>query len=622
MDYINDKLRISACVLLFFIMTVGWGQGAKAAGDPATLFQDASRDYVDLVRDAAKKKVRENWLKLINEYLSIAEKFPESDLAPESCARAARVCEHFSRYSGRKSDLKTSSQIYQDLARRYPKSAIADDALYNAGLLEEKLGNNEKAASLYHRILDEYAQGDMTDKAGEKLYIKPSAEKPAKKAPVEKPAQTALMEKPLEKAVQKATRGKAVEKPADKPQDGEVEVKNAETPSRVKKISHTTNEGSTRVIVELDGGATYKAFVAPEDKTLNKPVRLVIDLKGARTPKDVPTREDVDEGIVSSIRTSRHPDNTVRIVLDLKEKPSYQISRTEDPSQIIIDVGGSKAFTRQTASAQSDARDGTAPPYQKQTVKKVPKGTHSQMRKDLPSIASQLCLKVSKIVVDPGHGGKDPGAISASGVKEKDLTLEIGKLLAKRLKADGFEVYLTRTRDEFVALEERTTFANKKRADLFVSLHVNSHQNLAVSGIETYFLNLTTDTSAIEVAARENTYSDKSISDLQLILNDLMLNSKINESSRFANCVHTSVLSSATTTGYDTKNLGVRQAPFYVLLGAQMPSILIELGFLTNSTDISLLKKHSYQETLVDGVAKGINSYIMNTTYAYSWRNK
>jgi N-acetylmuramoyl-L-alanine amidase len=673
MDYINDKLRVFACVLMFFIVTMGWGLGAHAAGDAAALFQNANKDYVDLVRDAAKKKVRDNWLKVINEYLGIGDKYPDSDLAPEACSRGAKVYEHFSKYSGRKSDLEAASRVYQDLAGKYPKSALADDALYSAAQVEEKLGNSGKAESLYRRILDDYSQGDMADRAGLKLNGKPSevkaakkayqekgpspygGEKTAKKIPADKGAQTAASgragmkssgeKRPqaisgteasqqsstekvaqvaaLEREAQKAPSDKAEEKlPASSPTEGAEPMKLG-TPSRVKKISHTANDEASQVVIELDNAsATYKAFVAPEDKALKKPVRLVVDLKGARIPRGIPSSEAVDEGIITSIRASGHSDNMVRIVLDLKEKPSFQISRADDPARVVIDVGSGKALLKAPAAVQADAHEGTAPPYQAQQVKKVPRGTHAQLKKDLPSIASQLCLKVSKIVVDPGHGGKDPGAISPTGVKEKDLTLEIGKLLAKKLKEEGFEVYLTRTRDEFVALEERTTYANKKRADLFLSIHINSHQNNAVSGIETYFLNLTTDSSAIEVAARENTYSDKSMSDLQLILNDLMLNSKINESSKFANYVHTNVMTSAANTGYDGKNLGVRQAPFYVLLGAQMPSILIELGFLTNSTDITLLKKHSYQETLVDGIAKGINSYIMNTTYAYSWRNK
>ena len=591
MDYIDDKLNIFACILLLLAMMVGWGAPVRAAGDPAALFQDANRKYVDLVKDPAKKKVRDNWVRVIDAYLGVAEKYPASDLAPEACLRGAKVYEHFSRYSGKKSDLGEASRIYQNVAEKYPQSAVADDALYQAGLLEERAGNDRKAAALYRRVLDEYARVDMADKAGLKLGEKPGQGKAAEK--------------------------KVSEKAAEKPRVEEPEQKRPELPARVKKISCLDSEGGARVVVELDGPASYKTWVAPEDRAQGKPVRLVVDIEGARLAPAVQGKKDAGEGIVSSIRASGHPDDRVRVVLDLRGRPSYRTGTEDDPSRIVIDVSG-KASPKTAASP----RNAASPAYRSTPPRKVPAGTPAQAGRDLPTIATQLCLKVSRIVVDPGHGGRDPGAVSPSGVREKDLTLEIGKLLAKRLKADGFEVFLTRTRDEFVALEERTSFANRKRADLFLSLHINSHQSVSVSGIETYFLNLTTDSSAIEVAARENTFSDKSMSDLQLILNDLMLNSKINESSKFATCVHKNVLSSAANTGYEGKNLGVRQAPFYVLLGAQMPSILIELGFLTSPADMGLLKQRSHQETLVDGIAKGINSYIMNTTYAYSWRNK
>jgi N-acetylmuramoyl-L-alanine amidase len=252
--------------------------------------------------------------------------------------------------------------------------------------------------------------------------------------------------------------------------------------------------------------------------------------------------------------------------------------------------------------------------------KKVPKWSKSQMSDDVPSIAAQLSLKVSRIVVDAGHGGKDPGAKGPGGIQEKDLTLAIAKALARRLRLEGFDVYLTRDSDVFLTLEERTAFANKKRADLFVSIHINASGDTGAQGIETYFLNLTTDSSAIEVAARENATTSKSISDLQLIINDLMLNSKINESSRFANCVQKSLISSVLTNGYQGRDFGVKQAPFYVLLGAQMPSILCELGFITNNGDSSLLQSDAHQSTLIDGIAKGVNRYIMNTTYAYNRR--
>ncbi|HNY66677.1 MAG TPA: N-acetylmuramoyl-L-alanine amidase [Deltaproteobacteria bacterium] len=595
MDYIKEKLKISSCVVLVFIVSVGLSQGAKAASSAATMFQEANRAYVDLVRDASKKKIRDNWLKVIKGYMDIAEKYPDSSFAPEARAKGAMVYEHCFKYSGNKGDIRAASQIYQDLAGMYPKSSLADDSLYNAGLLEEKLGNSSKAASLYRRVIDEYAQGDMAEKAGMKLGL-PAGDKAVQKAQADKPA----------------------EKTAAKVREEEPDGKK-ETPSRIRKILHTAGEGGSRVVVEMDGIASYKAFVMPEEKKADRPVRLVIDFKGARIPDSIPSRQAVGEGIVSALRSSQHPNNVVRLVLDLKAKPVYEISKAEDPSRIIIDVSGGREPLKAAEPARADAPDQVAAAQQPPAKKPE---TPSKGKTDVPTIASQLCLKVSKIVIDPGHGGKDPGAVSPTGVREKDITLEIGKLLAKRLKTDGFEVYLTRSKDEFVALEERTTFANRKRADLFISLHINSHHNVAVKGIETYFLNLTTDSSAIEVAARENAYTDKSISDLQLILNDLMLNSKINESSKFANCVHTSVLASAHSTGYDGSNLGVKQAPFFVLLGAQMPSILIELGFITNPTDVTKLKQRAYQDSLVEGIAKGINSYIMNTTYAYSWRHK
>ena len=607
MDYINEKLRLAFCVFFFSCMVASiLGAEAYASNDGAALFQDANKSYVELSRDASKKKIRDNWVKVICEFRDIAERYPDSAFAPQACFKVGKIYEQFYRYSGKKNDILMASQAYQDFVRKYPKNDVADNALYNAGLIEENLGSHDKASVYYRRIIDEYAKGDMADQARKKL----GESIPASNA----------------KASVQAVKSEKII-PAERT-EGKVKKR-----SVVRNVRDWTAQGNTRVVIDLDRTVSYKTFVLSGEPKENKPNRLVIDLKDARVPSSIPSSRRIEDASVSGIRISQFSADKVRIVLDFKEKPYFEASAMEDPFRIIIDVGSSSASLKSasselnTASALDASSQGAASketaPYQS-TVKKVAPGSPAKVndKEDAPTIASQLSLRVSRIVIDPGHGGKDPGAISPTGVREKELTLEIGKLLAKRLKSDGFETYMTRSKDEFLTLEERTTFANKKRADLFISVHINSHQNNTVSGIETYFLNLTTDSSAIEVAARENATTQKSISDLQLIINDLMLNSKINESSKFANCVHTSVVSSAVTTGYDGKNLGVRQAPFYVLLGAQMPSILLELGFLTNSTDIGMLKRRTYQETLVDGIAKGINNYIMNTTYAYSWRNR
>jgi len=592
MDYINDKMKLTTCAFIIFVLVLGTAPCATAADNAAGLFQKANSSYVELCRDVSKKKIRENWIRVIHEFALVEEKAPDSGFAPEAAYKGAKVYEHLSRYSGKKDDAKTASRMYQDVAGKYPKSRVADKALFNSGMLEEKLGNLDKAGNLYRRIVEDYSQEETAGQARDKLKDKAfHAEIPTERSePV-----TSEDRVPFDKGVEKNKQETKPEKDS-----GDTVI--------VKKIRHWPTKDNIRIAVDVEGeAASYKTFVLPGAGT--KPYRLVMDITGAKVSQAMPSLQKVDQGFIADIRVSQNDVRKVRIVIDLKEKPFYETFTMNDPYRILIDVGNTSASINSVVSYQSK-------------VKKVPRGTHAQINEDTPSIASQLCLKVSRIVIDPGHGGKDPGAISPTGTREKDLTLEIGKLLTKKLKTEGFEVFLTRTKDVFLTLEERTVLANKKRADLFISIHINSHQNSNLSGIETYFLNLTTDASAIEVAARENAAVQRSMSDLQLILNDLMLNSKINESSKFANSVHTSVVSSALNTGYDGKNLGVKQAPFYVLLGAQMPAILLELGFLTNSTDIVMLKKHTYQETLVEGIAKGVNNYIMNTTYAYSWRSR
>ncbi len=599
MDYINEKLKFVVCALFICSVVLCQSMHAAASDDPAVLFQSANKTYADLCRDISKKKIRDNWMRVIDEFAGIADKHPDSSFAPVACYRSAKVSEHFSRYSGRKIDVQEASRAYQEAARKYPRSGIADRALYSAGLLEEKLGNRERAASLYREVLEGYAQGEMAEQAREKLKDGSPAGSLKQKADTDKPKVLA------EKRPVRTRPDRDAEKVRPESQD----IRTPDAVVLVKKISCSPGQGGFRVEIETDGTAGYTTFVLPGSRKEDRPYRLVMDIRGARISSGIPLRQDIDDGFLKGIRVSQNAGSKVRVVFDLTDKPRYEAATIDDPSRIVVDLSSTGTTPKEASSSQNP-------------VRKVPKGSITQMRDDVPSLASQLGLKVSRIVIDPGHGGKDPGAISPTGVMEKDLTLEIAKILARRLRADGFEVHLTRTRDEFLTLEERTGFANRKKADLFVSLHINSHHNSSVNGIETYFLNLTTDSTAIEVAARENAAAQKSMSDLQLIINDLMLNSKINESSRFANNVQTYVVSSAINIGYEGKNLGVKQAPFYVLLGAQMPSVLLELGFITSPTDISMLKRQAYKETLVDGIAKGINNYIMNTTYAYSWRSK
>jgi N-acetylmuramoyl-L-alanine amidase len=229
----------------------------------------------------------------------------------------------------------------------------------------------------------------------------------------------------------------------------------------------------------------------------------------------------------------------------------------------------------------------------------------------LPSLARQFALGVKCVVIDPGHGGKDCGAISCNRIAEKDLTLAIATVLKEVLEKEvRCKVVLTRTRDQFLTLEERARIANEVRADLFISIHTNAHLDNTLSGVETYYLNFAKDQESARVAALENRPSNKSMSELKALLNKLLAATKLNESAALARQVQRNIIAKLNAKGDKVRDLGVKQAPFRVLLGTEMPSILIETAFISNRTDESRLKSRQFQENLAKGITAGIASYI------------
>ncbi len=235
---------------------------------------------------------------------------------------------------------------------------------------------------------------------------------------------------------------------------------------------------------------------------------------------------------------------------------------------------------------------------------------------DEPSKGSQsltraLGLKVGKVVIDAGHGGHDTGSIGPSGLREKDVVLDVSQRLAKLIKSRlGAEVLLTRDSDEFVDLNARTALANKAGADLFISVHANSFTNHAVRGVETYYLNFTTDPWALKVASRENAAASKTVHELQDLLSKIAMKEKVDESREFAQRMQGVLFNGLSTTTKGLKDRGVRQAPLMVLIGAKMPAILAEIGFLSNPTDEKLLQSSKYRQQVAEYLFEGIESYI------------
>jgi N-acetylmuramoyl-L-alanine amidase len=227
------------------------------------------------------------------------------------------------------------------------------------------------------------------------------------------------------------------------------------------------------------------------------------------------------------------------------------------------------------------------------------------------SLIRALGLKIGKIVIDPGHGGHDTGTIGLNGLEEKELVLDVGRRLGKLLQARlGADVVYTRKDDTFIPLETRTSIANQEQADLFVSIHANSSRDSDARGVETYYLNFTSSPESLDVAARENAASDKSIHELQDLVKKIALKEKIDESREFASNVQRALHTGLATKSPGIRDRGVKKAPFIVLIGANMPSILAEISFVSNPGDERRLRTSDYRQRIAESLYRGISKYV------------
>ena len=380
-----------------------------------------------------------------------------------------------------------------------------------------------------------------------------------------------------------------------------IQTKASEKDTFVTGLRFWSNPEYTRIVIDAQNEREFTYRLLKKDTSINVPFqRLYVDIHNSRLATNFPEHTPIDDDLLKRARAGQYEPHSVRVVVDIKSFKNYKIFALKDPFRIVMDIWGENA---EIQMADTEPKDETG--NQRITTDNLQSS----------SITKQLALGVRKIVIDPGHGGKDPGAPGyIKNIWEKDITLILAKKLAAKLRNKlNCEVVLTRATDTYISLEERTAIANTEKADLFISLHCNASKNKQLRGFETYFLNLATDDQAIAVAARENATSRKNISDLESILNDLMQNAKIKESSRLALMVQNSMVSYMKTKYSQIINLGVKQAPFYVLIGARMPAILIEASFLSNKTACKRMITEKYQDNLCDSIANGVENYIKTT---------
>ncbi len=502
---------------------------------------------------------------------------------------------------------------YEALVRQYPASGYSDNALWQAGRL---------SLDAFGR----FGQGQDREK-GVRLLRTLASEYPASK-----------LARQVTDTLAKFDGG-------------------APSLATIRDIRRTVLPDAVRITVELD------AEVAFHDERIGNPERVFVDLSSTRASAallDRTLRFDSDADVVRQVRIGRHPNNTTRVVLDTsgistysvyplyapyrlvidciraKTMPANAVAQTAIPARRLGDDWGrslpaispaastamSEAIAEPTVPARGVERPSAPPAPVLAAV--IPPSSPAPPTVNPPvkplsggfSIARQLGLNVSRIVIDPGHGGHDPGAKGKS-VTEAELVLDVALRLEKLLTAvPGVEVILTRRTDEFIGLQERTAIANREGADLFLSIHANAGANQAARGVETYFLNFANNLSAARVAARENAASGQAMGALPDFVKAIALNNKLDESRAFATHVQRAMIEKLRSQNKGLRDLGVKQAPFVVLIGAAMPSVLAEVSFVTNAQDAKLLRSPSYRQKIAESLYGGIRKYQTSLKHA------
>jgi N-acetylmuramoyl-L-alanine amidase len=370
------------------------------------------------------------------------------------------------------------------------------------------------------------------------------------------------------------------------------------TTSRVvRDIRHWSHPTYTRLVISLDGAVQHRVG------RLHDPDRLYFDLLGAQLAPQLQGQAfEVSDQVVSAVRAAQNQPDVVRVVLDVKTLPDYHVFTMREPYRLVIDIKGATA----TTPAQ-------APPLQPRQEALTAPRSRVAVNAAAPSRRSPARDSRWHVIIDAGHGGKDPGAIGVSGVIEKDVVLDIARRLRDLMQREReWRVTLTRDTDVFIPLEERTAIANASGADLFVSIHANAAERSDAHGIETYFLDLASDEQSMRVAARENATTVSKVNTLQRILRDLSMTSKRNESSLLAGSVQRAMVH-APGAGKNGRDLGVKHAPFLVLMGAEMPSILVETGFLSHPGEERKLADPKYRAQAARAIFSGIKAYLATT---------
>jgi len=670
----GESKLLSSFLALFLLLACGAAQARvhRSQAWAETQFDKAEAQRETLKGRAEQSRTRRQYEAVIASYRRIVLEAPTSSKAEGSAFAVAELTAEMGRHFKDDMALYAAVRHYKFLRREYPGSKHRIEALLAIGeIYKNDLGDDADARMAFGELIRRYPHSDLVKEA--KAELAAGAPQQASNEGTDSgsdnnhaadiPAGTDTTD--AAGRDQSSTSRLANARPAagstnsDKPvrvrdvqywstpeytriaieleQDVQFESQRLTSPDRiffdlknaklasqlmgqsfnvedglVKKVRVAQYKpGRARVVVETENHVSYNASLV-----LNPP-RLVIDVHGDETHAST-AAVNVN---VSDKGKSGDPDDTPNEVAMKKDSDQSSSRTAQAPRKVIVEADDDDDSTADVASATRASTKtkivATGPVNSLPRSRRLRSASTKTMREAQPtsdgdrSLIRALGLKIGKIVIDPGHGGHDTGTIGPNGLLEKDLVLDVSKRLAKLLESRlGAEVVFTRRDDTFIPLETRTSIANQEQADLFVSVHANSSHDPDARGVETYYLNFTSSPEALEVAARENAASDKSIHELQDLVKTIALKEKIEESREFASDVQQSLHTGLAAKSSGVRDRGVKKAPFVVLIGANMPSILAEISFLSNPGDEKRLKSPDYRQRIAESLYRGISRYV------------
>ena len=402
-------------------------------------------------------------------------------------------------------------------------------------------------------------------------------------------------------------------------------------PPVLSEIHAWTNEIYTRVAIYTGEEVQWQANTVRADPAQGLPPRIFIDLRGAGIKGDILHNPvGVNNGLLRQVRAGRNSRDTIRVVIDLERQSTFRVFALPDPYRIIIDIDGEGAIPLPPEEVAAGPEASLAPPPAPAAPEAAPPSgpilsappqavpPEAYLRAEPPPPVPSLRRSRVRVMIDPGHGGKDPGATGPTGLREKDVVLALGRMVRERLaRHEGYDVRMTRDADEFIPLEERTAMANRGRADIFVSLHINASRNRRAKGISTFvFSRGASNREDLELAARENGVPVARLQGVKFIIDDMFTGARKNESLRLAKTMNDAICRNVSAGHGVQKDLGLKQAPFFVLVGARMTSVLVEASFISNEQEEALLKDEKYLARVADGVAEAIRYYGQNGSFS------